>query len=285
MCLQWFNCFDIKNLQFEEGRRQNQILIICGHRSPIEEEELSKDFRRTMKDVNFKFKNLKTSLDGYQIYDEMRDLNCYTSIIFAVCNQDTCDQCKDAKYFKHHLSDLSVIYKEPERDQFPVRNIFFRKSGGKLIYSRVITSGTGWKLYLQEMVDKRKILNSSKTNILVLSGGHSSFDDPKLDDWEILEDDYKIKRELRKSKTTCKINIDIVDLKSFDGKIQRLSSHIKRGRYKYIVMAFCHSFYSKLKQKLAQEGIKYTILKWFSTTHVPNALMSRIVLKIEVLPN
>ena len=65
----------------------------------------------------------------------------------------------------------------------------------------------------------------------------------------------EVKDELNDDEATKKMYINVVDLKSFRGNIDLLSKFIRRGKYNFILMAFCHSFFSKLKHKLEQKGL------------------------------
>ena len=263
MSLNWFNDFKTDILQYEEGSRRNKVIVICSHRTIEEEKCLSKILRDTMLDVQFTFQNCKRGKDALNINREMtiNSSHSYTSIIFSQCDDPTCFPCSyAAEEFKEYLKEHSIIYKEPGH-QFPVRNVFFYRN--KLVFSRVKTSGSGWKAFIRDNVAKGKIINEKTTKILVLSGGHGDLDgnsamnDRGCEEIQFLREDYGHKEELNGKDETRHIRIEIVDLRK--SSIGRLSSKIKRGRYTFVILAFCFSFHSKLKRALNREGIKYSL--------------------------
>ena len=255
MSFEWtkkFN-FELQCLQFGKISSRNKIIVIC-HRDPEEEKRRSREFCKKIEKATFHFSIVK---DVQQCYEEIKSNPSFSNIVFAICQSVNCEQCTKALQLRAHLQEMSLVTKTYEGKQYKLKNLFIR--GNRLIYSKLVVSGSGWMNYL-----KQKIKNKSSTKILVLSGGHgrpsggSAFDDHTLEDRELYKDDLDFKDELKDDEATNKMFIKVVDLTTFRRDIDSLTRYIRRGKFNFIVMAFCHSYYSKLRHKLENEGVQYT---------------------------
>ena len=263
-----FNSNKIEWLQFGVESQLNHLLIIC-HRPEDMEEKKTAKFQKKWNKVKFTFMRIKNVDDAYTAFDDVWLKNEYSNIIFSDCHRDKCRYCENGMSFKKQLRKHSLIEQDGSH-YFHTRNVFFKNSQpvSKLVYSKFVTSGSGWYKFVIRMVQEGMIQNSPNTKLLVLSGGHgepdgsSCFDTQSLVFRRFFYSDKTTADELKnpkKSPSTDKIRVDVVDITTFHGNVDKLIQFINAENFNFVVLAWCHSFYSNLKQEMNKKGVQYPV--------------------------
>ena len=170
----WQSNFDGKDsecLQFVTQSWRNHVLIIAC--DPLTAETSSVNFRGQFPNVQFTFaRKCSTYKTTSTTMKEISETQLYTNLVFALCYDMCCPQCINARDLRTDLSKQRFI-NDDHAYFYKVKNVL--KKGRKLIYSRVITT-SGWRNFIEKMVDDGLVQNTPNVKFLILSGTHRTED-------------------------------------------------------------------------------------------------------------
>ena len=266
--LAWTQTFDPTKktcLQYGIDDRRNHVLIVT-HENPFSVQRKSSKFTNSVRNVKFTFKWVTRRRERKNLEREIRGTRKYSNVIFQMCSHRSCPQCQVARDLRRilvqrHVFDFDGHY------QYRTRNAFYISTNEKIISSRTVVNGDGWKEYIVHLVRRRRIINSKKPKIIILTGGHglpngqSIFDDYSLEERKFFDEDRRLVLKLGQGSETNKIRFEVKDLKSFQKDVVKLVNYIVKEKFDFIVLAFCHSHYSNLKKTLNNvHNIKYLVI-------------------------